>query len=43
MAHESLAEALLRSGRFTEVRTAVRRGLDLLPPRIPTARPCRRS
>ena len=41
MAHESLAEALLRSGRFAEARTAVRRGLDLLPaeePRRPALR-----
>jgi tetratricopeptide (TPR) repeat protein len=28
--HDSLADALLRSGRFTDVRTAVRRALDLL-------------
>ncbi len=30
LAHESLADTLLRSGRFTEVRAAVRRAFDLL-------------
>ena len=41
MGHESLAETLLRSGRFTEARTALRQGLDVVPteePRVPLLR-----
>jgi tetratricopeptide (TPR) repeat protein len=35
VAHESLADALLRSGRFTEVRRAVGRAFDLLSAKDP--------
>ena len=41
LGYEFLAETLLRSGRFTEARTALRRGLDLVPteePRVPFLR-----
>ena len=43
LGHDSLADALLRIGRFAEARTAVRRGLDVLPAEEPLRPPCGRS